>query len=84
MYEMLTGRVPVVARTPAELALQHRQAKPICVRQLVPGLPKPVASLVHRMLAKQPLRRPQSAEEVVRRLVSLEIDAFADFATREE
>jgi serine/threonine-protein kinase len=77
LYEMLTGRVPFVARTPAELAQQHRQSKPICVRQLVPDLPKPVASLVHRMLAKEPLRRPQSAEEVVRRLVSLEIDAFA-------
>lgn len=77
LYEMLTGRVPIAARTPAELAQQHRQAKPTCIRQLAPDLPKPVASLVHRMLAKQPLRRPESAEEVVRRLVSLEIDTFA-------
>ncbi len=77
LYEMLTGRVPFDARTPAELAQQHRQTKPTCVRQLVPELPKPVASLVHRMLAKQPLRRPATANEVVRRLVSLEIDVFA-------
>ena len=37
-----------------------------------------VARLLHRMLSKEPLRRPQSADEVVRSLVSLEIDSFCE------
>nr|NIP87250.1 hypothetical protein [Planctomycetales bacterium] len=52
--------------------------RPPCIRGLLTDLPRPAASLVHRMLAKHPLRRPQTAREVVHRLVGLEIDSFAD------
>jgi serine/threonine-protein kinase len=76
-YEMLSGHPPLEARTLDELASQHRQRQPNCIRTLRQAVPKKVASLVHRMLAKEPLRRPQSADEVVRELVSLEIDSFA-------
>ncbi|MDH3719303.1 MAG: serine/threonine protein kinase [Planctomycetota bacterium] len=78
LYEALTGRLPLAGRTLAEMASQHRQARPTCIRSLLPQLPRPAASLVHRMLAKHPLRRPQTAREVVHRLVALEIESFAD------
>jgi serine/threonine-protein kinase len=78
LYEALTGRLPLVGRTLAEMASQHRQARPACIRSLLPHLPQPAASLVHRMLAKHPLRRPQTAREVVHRLVALEVESFAD------
>jgi len=43
----------------------------------VPTLPKSVASLVHRLLAKDPLRRPDSAASVAQELMRLEIESFA-------
>jgi len=77
LYEMLTGNRPFESDDPSELATFHREAKPPCVREVCPDLPKPVASLVHSMLAKDPLRRPDSASAVAKRLVRLEIDCFA-------
>jgi len=76
LYEMLAGRRPWESNDPAELATFHREAKPTCVRTLRPDVPKAVASLVHAMLAKDPLRRPASARDVASRLVRLEIDCF--------
>jgi serine/threonine-protein kinase len=75
-YQMLTGRLPFPVDDPKELVRLHREASPECVRQLVPDLPKPVASLVHRLLAKNPLRRPGSAQELACELTRLEIDCF--------
>ena len=74
---MLAGSVPFVGAIADELVRMHREAKPTCVRDMLPRLPKPVASLVHRMLAKDPLRRPGSAAAVAEELVRLEIECFA-------
>jgi serine/threonine-protein kinase len=77
LYELLTGALPFDATEPAQLVMMHRSAKPTCVRNRRPNLPKPIASLVHRMLAKEPLRRPATAADVVDELVRLEIESFA-------
>lgn len=77
LYEMLAGRPPFAATEPAELAQQHRQAVPRPLRDLAGGVPLEVARLVHRMLAKDPLRRPHSPAELLDELVRFEIDALA-------
>ncbi|MGI9428382.1 MAG: serine/threonine protein kinase [Bythopirellula sp.] len=77
LYEMITGTLPFAASAPDELVRLHRESKPICVRHAVPTLPKPVASLVHRLLAKDPLRRPDSAASVAEELIRLEIECFS-------
>jgi serine/threonine-protein kinase len=77
LFEMLTGRRPWESEDPAELATFHRETKPADVRTLRPEVPAPVAELVQAMLAKDPLRRPGSAEELVARLMRLEIDSFS-------
>ncbi|QDU90563.1 Serine/threonine-protein kinase PrkC [Pirellulimonas nuda] len=77
LYEMIAGRLPLEADEPARLIEMHRQAKPECIRSVRPDLPKPVASLVHRLLAKEALRRPDSAAAVARELVRLEIACFS-------
>ena len=77
LYELITGNLPFQASAPDELVRMHREMKPACVRQSVPQLPKPVASLIHRLLAKDPLRRPDSASAVVEELVRLEIESFS-------
>jgi len=76
LYEMITGSLPFAASSPDELIRLHRESKPECVRHSVPTLPKAVASLVHRLLAKDPLRRPTSATVVVDELMRLEIECF--------
>ncbi len=77
LYEMITGDLPFAASSPDQLIRMHRESKPPCVRHAVPHLPKPVASLVHRLLAKDPLRRPTSAAAIVEELMRLEIECFS-------
>lgn len=77
LFELLTGRRPWDSTDPAELATLHREVKPADIRTLRPDLPSPVAELVHAMLAKDPLRRPASAQELACRLTRLEIECFS-------
>jgi serine/threonine-protein kinase len=77
LYEIITGGVPFVGRDAEHLIRQHREAKPDCIMSRRPDTPKAVASLVHRMLAKDPMRRPESAAAVAEELVRLEIDCFS-------
>jgi len=77
LYELIAGRPPHAGETPGELIQQHRSERPECLRRVAPGTPKGVASLVHRLLAKDPLRRPATAGEVIDELAPLEIECFA-------
>jgi serine/threonine-protein kinase len=77
LYETLAGRRPLESDDPGELATLQRETKPADVRQHRPDVPEPVATLLNSMLAKDPLRRPDSARELAERLVRLEIDSFA-------
>ena len=78
LFELLTGRLPFDATDPAQLVAQHRQELPADLRVLAPHLPTRVARLVRQMLAKEPLRRPQTPRELIDRLAALEIETFAD------
>jgi serine/threonine-protein kinase len=77
LFELLAGRLPFDANDVGELASQHRQAVPADLRHHEPRIPLRAARLVQQMLAKEPLRRP-TPHEVVERLVSLEIETFAE------
>ena len=76
LYEMLAGRRPFDSDDPATLATHQRESKPADVRTHRPEVPEPVAALVTSMLAKDPLRRPDSARALASQLVRLEIDSF--------
>lgn len=76
IYELLAGRPPFASEDPAELVAQHRGQKPPCIRQLRPDLPKAIGSLVHTLLAKDPMRRSSTYAELIQQLVRLEIDTF--------
>lgn len=78
LFEALSGRLPFAGQTLEELATQHRQAQPPDLKQLSPHLPNEVAGLVRRLLAKDPLRRPHTARELVAELVRLEIATFGE------
>ena len=77
LFEMLCGRLPFQGKDMAELATQHKQSSPPPLRSLAPHIPTDVAKLVHELLAKEPLRRPQTPAELVERLTSLEVATFS-------
>ncbi len=78
LFELLSGRRPYHGGSLAELARQHCQDQPQDLHRLVPTLPPGVVQLVRAMMAKEPLRRPQTPLELIERLVALEIDLFDD------
>ncbi|NQT11475.1 MAG: serine/threonine protein kinase [Planctomycetes bacterium] len=80
LFEALSGQLPFEGNDLAELASQHKEARPPSLRRLTPHLPRGVTRLVDEMLAKTPLRRPQSPAELIERLVALEIKAFSERA----
>ena len=77
LFQMLSGRLPFEADSPSDLMRLHRQERAPDLRGLVPKVPPGVAQLVQSLLAKEPLRRPQTPEELIDRLVRLEIKTFA-------
>jgi serine/threonine-protein kinase len=77
LFEMLAGRRPWDSDDPSELTELHRSAKAPDIRDLRPETPAAVAELVAALVAKDPLRRPTSAEELAARLTRLEIDSFS-------
>ena len=77
---MLAGRPPLVAGDLAELLRMQNEYRAPNLRTSRPELPPALSGLVHRMLFKEPLRRPQSMSEVIEQLVRLEIDTLADRA----
>ncbi|MCU0878831.1 MAG: serine/threonine protein kinase [Pirellulaceae bacterium] len=60
----------------AEISHMHRREAPPDLREFVPSATDELAALVRRMLAKDPLRRPDAAQ-LVRELATAEIEAFA-------
>ncbi|MBN2473411.1 MAG: serine/threonine protein kinase [Pirellulales bacterium] len=80
LFELLSGRLPYAGNTLAAVAEHHQRSWPPNLGRLVPGLPLDVVRLVHQMLAKQPLRRPQTPRELIDRLTALEIATFSERA----
>jgi eukaryotic-like serine/threonine-protein kinase len=80
LYEMLSGRLPFLATDLGELAQQHKRQPPPPLDRLMPCLPMDVVQLVRRLLAKDPLRRPQTPAELIELLVPLEVEAFFAWA----
>ncbi len=63
MFEMFTGSTPF-SGTPMEVITQHRNAEPRDPTSLRPDLPPALARLILACLAKQPARRPASAQDL--------------------
>lgn len=54
LYFCIAGRYPFVEANPVKLMLAHQCQEPPPIRQLVPDCPQKLASIVHRLLRKQP------------------------------
>ncbi|HQR43813.1 MAG TPA: serine/threonine-protein kinase, partial [Gemmatales bacterium] len=67
-YHLLTGTPPFLADSAMAVGVRHLTdpAKPL--QEIRPDLPAELCNLVHRLLAKKPEDRPQSAREVLREI----------------
>jgi serine/threonine-protein kinase len=61
LYELLTGRTPYEADSPAALVLLQQTESPTPLSQLRPDVPAPVAAAITSCLARDPAGRPASA-----------------------
>ena len=77
LFRSLVGRVPFDGNSLGEVTSQHLRSGAPNLRHHVPDLPSSLARLVRDMLAKEPLRRPQTPRELIDRLVPLEIATFS-------
>ncbi|HNS22752.1 MAG TPA: protein kinase [Sedimentisphaerales bacterium] len=60
LYEMLTGQVPFLGASPAEILMKHMTAAPDLT-----NIEDPFARVIRRALAKDPAERYQSVQEMV-------------------
>jgi serine/threonine protein kinase len=72
LFEMLTGRLPFPAGSLEQTMRRHRAEPPLDIRQHIRPLPATLASLVDRLLQRQPEDRPRAAT-VVQQMIVLEI-----------
>jgi serine/threonine-protein kinase len=77
-FQMLAGRPPFQGSSAAELSRRHREDRPEGLAEVVKQLPADAGRLLREMLSKQPVRRPQTPQEVIERLVAAEIATLAD------
>src|SRR5262249_22378209 len=70
-YHMLAGEPPFRGQTPFEVALQHVQTEPELLDKVRPDLPAELCAIVHKMMAKPPEQRYQTARDLLKDLILL-------------
>jgi len=64
LYEMTVGRPPFTGDTPVAIAYQHVQEKPPPPRSMNPAIPLALEAITLKLLAKDPVLRYPSAEDL--------------------
>jgi Leucine-rich repeat (LRR) protein/predicted Ser/Thr protein kinase len=71
LYRLCTGRLPFQGPTTMAVLMSLGMDEPPPARELNPTVPESLAALIHQLLAKKPEARPQSADDVVKRIRSI-------------
>lgn len=64
MYEMVTKRPPFPGENPVAIAYRHVQDRPEPARSINPDVPPDFDAIIEKLLAKQPIERYASAEDL--------------------
>jgi serine/threonine protein kinase len=71
LYEMLTGRLPFIGNTAAELSYMHRSVVPDPPSHINPDIPPSLNQACLKVLSKEPSLRYRTADQFGRVLISL-------------
>jgi len=74
-YYLLTGRVPFPGGSTLEKLVRHGTEEPTPVLDLRPDVPPAVATIVHRLMAKQPAERFQTPAELAAALAPFAVNS---------
>jgi serine/threonine-protein kinase len=70
-YQMFSGQPPFRGDTALGVAVQHLQSVPVPLEQIRPDLPTEVCRIIHKMLAKNPSDRYETARALLQDLRAL-------------
>ena len=65
-YHMFAGQPPFRGNSPVDVAYHHVHTEPPPLCEVRPDLPTDLCTLIHKMMAKKPEERYQSAREILR------------------
>jgi eukaryotic-like serine/threonine-protein kinase len=82
MYEMATGRLPFGGASPSDTVTNVLENDPPPLTSLASGHPIELERIVHRLLAKRPEDRYQSAGELERDLRALDARTQPNIVSR--
>ena len=82
MYEMATGVLPFNGDTPLSVAMMQIKEQPKPPTELKPDLPRGLEQIILGAMEKQPERRFQSAEQMLRYIARLRANPGYIFKTR--
>jgi len=68
IYEMATGAQPFAAKTPVDMVFNVLEARPVPLRTAAPDRPAALERILHKLLARRPVDRYQTAGAVLRDL----------------
>ncbi len=71
LYELTSGRCPIVASNPLAVVSAHLTDRPPLLQEHAPGVSKEFAAIVHKALEKKPADRFHSADEMREALLRL-------------
>jgi serine/threonine-protein kinase len=71
-YHMLAGRPPFRGGTAFDVAAMHVRDEPPPLAEIRPDLPADLCAMVHKMMAKRPADRYQSARDIIRDVAKLQ------------
>ena len=78
-YHMLAGRPPYEGETALSIAVQHVKQDPTNLRDIRPDLVDELINMVHKMMAKRPEDRYDSAAALLKDLRKIPIDFDGDW-----
>ncbi len=66
LFELCTGQPPFVCEGEGDILVAHIREQPPTIASLTSGVPQEIEAIVQRLLAKSPLDRVQTADELIR------------------
>jgi serine/threonine-protein kinase len=73
-YHMLTGRPPFYGETALAVAVKHLKDEPLPLLDKRPDIPPALAEMIHKMMAKEPGKRYQTATQIIQDLKKINQD----------